>query len=108
MKNVLLILALFLGFMLACNDDDDNETLPSNEIRMSDSTFIPVNTSVSAGTTVRWLNNSSVAHTVTSNDELFDAYLQVGEDFSFTFDNPGTYNYMCVIHQGMVGSIVVR
>ena len=32
-------------------------------------------------------------------------YAQQGEDFSFTFDKPGTYTYHCSIHPDMTASV---
>jgi len=34
--------------------------------------------------------------------------LAQGESFSFTFDQPGTYDYRCVIHPEMEGTVNVR
>jgi plastocyanin len=31
-----------------------------------------------------------------------------GESFSFRFDKPGTYKYLCSIHPRMTGAIVVK
>jgi len=50
-----------------------------------------------------------VDHTTTSDDGLWDsATLQPGEQFSFAFDQPGTYTYFCSIHPSMTATIVVE
>jgi plastocyanin len=109
MKYFLIVMTLFtVGLIMACSDDDDASMRPAHEIWMSDTTFIPGQLSISSETTVIWVNNSSVIHTVTSADGIFDAFLNVGETFSYTFTIPGTYNYMCTFHQGMNGSVVVQ
>lgn len=119
MKNLLFITAILMLFSFGCTDDDDYQIppgngsgngngRPDNEVGMTASTFQPASLTVSTGTTVRWINDSSVAHTVTSNDGLFDVTLQPGEDFSYTFTDAGSYNYVCTIHPGMNGVIVVE
>ena len=63
---------------------------------------------VPVGTTVRWTNNDSVAHTVTSDAGPFDSgTLLPGESFEFLFDTSGSYAYFCSIHPEMVGTVTV-
>jgi plastocyanin len=54
---------------------------------------------VEAGTTVVWVNNDGVAHTVTSESGNFDSgRLNPGQSFRFKFDNVGDFSYICSIH----------
>jgi plastocyanin len=79
--------------------------------------FAPADVTVKAGSTVRWVNDADVFHTVTSTDSLesrrpnglFDGSLfSAGDTFEFTFRNPGTYHYYCRPHsEFMVGTIRV-
>ena len=79
------------------------------QIEMGDDVFRPVLLTVNAGTKVTWVNKGSKAHTVVSNDKLFDSGLvNVGGEFSHTFDAPGTYSYHCAPHAKMIGQIVVK
>lgn len=60
------------------------------------------------GDTVRVVNNDVVGHTWTANTGTFDSGLiGAGQAFSYTFDQPGTYNFFCVPHPGMVGGITI-
>jgi plastocyanin len=78
-------------------------------IEMVDLAFSPAQTEIAVGTTVTWINNDTVPHTATESDGLFDSgVLDAGASFSFTFDEPGTYDYTCLIHPEMKGTIVVR
>ena len=78
-------------------------------IEMGDDVFQPVVMTVQAGTKVVWVNKGSKAHTVVSNDKLFDSGLvNIGGEFSHTFNAPGTYLYHCAPHAKMVGRIVVQ
>jgi plastocyanin len=54
---------------------------------------------VSVGTTITWTNNDTMAHTVTSDGNLFDSgVIASGGTFSFTFNTAGEYPYHCTIH----------
>ncbi len=64
------------------------------------------NITVPVGTTVVWnnLDLPGTAHTVTSLQDLFDS--DALSPFSYTFTEPGVYNYRCTIH-GMRGMVTV-
>ena len=79
--------------------------LPSQVV---DFAFDPANLTIPVGATVTWTNAGSRPHTVTADDGSFDSgRLDPGEQFSQTFDQPGTYTYHCGFHPDMQGSIVV-
>lgn len=60
------------------------------------------------GETVTVLNADGASHTWTSADGAFDSgRLAGGESFSFEFDAPGTYRFMCSFHASMGGSITI-
>jgi len=70
--------------------------------------FIPPYVTVDVGETVTWTNDDNAAHTVTSNDGSFDSSLfMAGHTFSHTFDEPGVYEYICMVHPWMVGTVLV-
>lgn len=70
--------------------------------------FAESNLTVSVGTKVKWTNNDSVPHTVTSDSGAFASdNLAKGQSFEFTFDKEGTYSYHCSIHPSMKGTITV-
>jgi plastocyanin len=72
-------------------------------------TFNPQRLTVKAGTTVTWINQDDIPHTVTSSTRLFKSKaLDTDDGFSFTFNEPGAYEYFCSIHPHMTGSIVVE
>jgi plastocyanin len=84
---------------------------PPNTIRIDvkDFMFAPTSMTVKAGATVTWTNMDQEPHTVMSPDGLFrSGALDTGDSFSFTFDKPGTYQYVCTIHPRMVGTVVVE
>jgi plastocyanin len=81
----------------------------AGRIAIADFAFAPDITEVDAGTEVTWRNEDPAEHTVTATDADFESNnLAQGESFSFTFDQPGTYEYRCVIHPEMEGTVNVR
>ncbi|MFC1987931.1 cupredoxin family copper-binding protein [Chloroflexota bacterium] len=78
-------------------------------ISISGFDFNPKTIKVSVGTTVKWTNHDSVPHTVTSDSNLFESgNLPGGATFRYTFNKSGTYDYHCVIHPSMRGTIIVE
>src|SRR3712207_5050758 len=81
-------------------------------VRMEDNFFAPANITVEPGTTVTWVQSGDNPHTTTSYDGLWNSGMIEGGSggtFSFTFEEPGTYDYFCIPHEdlGMVGSVTV-
>jgi len=71
--------------------------------------FSPTSMTVAAGTTVRWKNLDGEPHTVRGVDGVFaSGALDQNDSFTFKFEKPGTYKYVCSIHPQMVGTIVVK
>lgn len=74
--------------------------------------FVPYTVVVEEGTDVTWTNNDTVLHTVTGDephpDGTFDSWLLPGEEFTFTFETPGTYEYGCTVHPWARGIAVVE
>jgi len=81
-------------------------------VNMEDNFFDQANITVAPGTTVTWVQSGENPHTTTSYDGLWDSgMIEGGSDgtFSFTFEEPGTYDYYCIPHEemGMVGTVTV-
>jgi len=79
------------------------------EVKIDNFVFGPQTLTVSAGTTVTWINRDDIPHTVVSNDGVFKSkVLDTDDKFSFTFAKPGTYPYFCSIHPKMTAKVVVQ
>jgi len=77
---------------------------------MIDDRFGPTSLTISAGTTVTWVNNGANVHSVASLDGSFSSVaVMPGESFSYTYETPGEFKFICKHHarQGMIGKIVV-
>ncbi len=63
---------------------------------------------IRVGQSVTWINRDAFSHTATALDGSWDTGLiPPGEEFSITFDTPGTYDYKCTPHPFMRGSLEV-
>ncbi len=79
-----------------------------NAVKIVNFGFSPATLTIKAGASVTWTNTTtSTPHTVTSNTGVFDHPMSPGDTFSFTFSQPGTYKYHCMIHPTMTAQIVV-
>ena len=115
----LVLLFIALIFFSGCSKEDSSPTnntgtQGANEIFISGMAFSPASKTISAGTTIKWINKDNSTHTVTSGipgtpSGTFNSgnFGQNGE-FSFKFDQVGTFKYFCNIHQSMTGTIIVQ
>ena len=79
------------------------------EVKIDNFTFAPPSLTVKAGTTVTWRNEDDIPHTVASSVRVFKSTaLDTDDSFSFTFTEPGSYDYFCSMHPHMRGKIVVE
>jgi plastocyanin len=70
--------------------------------------FDPAELTVTVGTTVTWTNEDAAAHTISSDDKLWDSgRLSQGGTYSRVFDQTGSFSYHCAIHSSMAGTIIV-
>ena len=104
------------------------QTQPAVVVDMTGSllVFEPAIIEVKAGQTVVWKNSSREVHTITADPgqatnaqdvelpngaKRFDSgYLNPSQSYEHTFRTPGTYRYVCTLHevQRMIGQIIVK
>ena len=78
-------------------------------VSAADNKFDPPTITVAPGTTVRWTNNGTHKHTVTSATGAWDSGdLAASQVYSATFTKPGTYEYFCRHHKDMKGTVIVK
>jgi len=64
---------------------------------------------ITVGTTIEWTNTDPLPHTVTATDKSFDSGLiKPGKTFRHTFTTVGTFNFYCIPHPFMTGTVGVR
>jgi plastocyanin len=81
-----------------------------SSITISNFMFMPMSLTVSPGATVKVTNKDSATHTLTANGGQFNTG-DISQNQTKTFKapmKPGTYTYICNIHQYMMGTVIVR
>ncbi len=88
-------------------------SVPGCEV--DNSCWSPADITINAGDTVEWINVDTAAHTVTGGSPangpsgVFDSSLVMGDAvYAFTFEETGSYDYFCMVHPWMVGSVTVN
>jgi plastocyanin len=79
-------------------------------IAMKNIQFSPTTATVKVGQKVTWTNDDGVAHnvTATSGASFRSSDFGQGGTFSFTPTRAGTIEYVCTLHPGMNGTLVVK
>jgi amicyanin len=81
----------------------------SGSVTIADFSFTPATITVNAGDTVTWNNNGPTPHSATSANGAFDTgILRKDQSGSHTFNEAGTYSYICTPHPYMKGTVVVQ
>ena len=94
-------------------DMPEGTAFPGCEV--DDACYVPADVTINAGDTVSWINSDTAAHTVTSGSAtegptgIFDSSLvMVDAVFEHTFEEAGTFEYFCMVHPWMEGTITVN
>ena len=78
-------------------------------VKIDNFTFGPQRVTVKAGTTVTFVNEDDIPHTVVSTSLAFRSKaLDTDDKYAFTFTTAGVYDYFCSLHPHMTGTIVVE
>jgi plastocyanin len=88
---------------------ESSEPVATTEVKMVKSyRFDPRTIEIEAGQTVTWTNEDNFTHTVEVEGQE-DHKVGQGESVEITFDEPGTYHYVCTLHsQDMDGTVIVK
>lgn len=81
------------------------------EVLVVDNEFEPKRAEVAVGDTVTWRFEGTQRHNISpigDNRKTWEASkVQKEGTFTWTFDEAGTYKYVCTLHSGMTGSVTV-
>jgi plastocyanin len=72
--------------------------------------FTPNTLTVKPGTKVTWTNEDTTVHSIKDTSPLATPVSQdlaKGNTFSITYEQAGSYSYICNIHQYMTGTVTV-
>ncbi|HEY7805701.1 MAG TPA: cupredoxin family copper-binding protein [Croceibacterium sp.] len=102
-------LALGLAVTAAAGAAQGTLAAPAETIHIGNFMFDRMSVTVRPGTTVTWINDDDIPHTVVAKDLAFRSkVLDTGDRFSLTFAKPGQFVYFCSLHPRMTGTIVVK
>jgi len=96
----------------AAGTSTQGEAAESNDlvtITMKDIKFVPHDAQVKVGQKVTWENNDTAAHNVTAQKgaDFQSETLDLGATFDYTPTKAGTIEYVCTIHPGQDGKLIV-
>jgi len=79
-------------------------------VAMKDIAFKPATLTVKVGEKVTWRNDEAVDHNVVAQEgaAFKSRAFGQGRTYEFTPEKPGTIKYVCTLHPGMDGEIVVE
>lgn len=85
----------------------------SVKVEIASFKFAPATIKVAKGGSITWTNHDSAPHTATAQDdarrEQFNTdTLKNGQSKSVTFDETGSYKYLCLFHPFMTGTVIVE
>ena len=97
------------------DERDEPESKPtavaaaSGTVTIVDFSFSPGTITINQGDTVTWTNNGPTPHSATAPNGAFDTGIfPAGESRSHTFNEAGTFSYICTPHPNMRGTVVVQ
>lgn len=108
--SVILLTALVLGTGACSSPAPAEPAAPPvpNQVTVADRSYSPSELTVNVGDTVTWVfDDGGMAHDVVADDKYFRSPLMTSGSYTYTFDEPGTYNYHCTPHPDMTGTITV-
>jgi plastocyanin len=138
MKRLALIPVCLAFVFAACGDDGDGASEPASgpapsaetpapegdgggastgggggdaqSVAIKDFEYAPKDLSVEAGTEVEWTNEDSADHNVIFDGDTPQDIENLEQDQSgtVTFEEAGTFDYVCSYHPGMEGSVEVQ
>ena len=78
-------------------------------IAMKDVKFVPERLTIKVGETVTWRNDESLDHNVVAQkgENFRSRAFGEGGTYTFTARKPGTIDYVCNLHPGMDGQLIV-
>ncbi len=84
-------------------------TATAPTVHIDNFAFSPQEITITAGTTVTWVNRDDIPHNVVASNKAFRSkVMDTDQQYSFTFATPGTYEYFCALHPHMKGMVIVK
>ncbi|NLU81774.1 plastocyanin/azurin family copper-binding protein [Rhodococcus sp. HNM0569] len=107
-----LVALAVLGTAVACGGTDTGGTEPAGpSVTVADMAYQPASLTVRVGETVTWtFDDRGTPHDVSGTgtaEGVLRSPIQASGTFTYTFTEPGTYEYTCTLHPEMQGAVIV-
>ena len=96
-------------FGLYAEEASVNPAAKAITVKIDNFTFAPSSITIAPGTTVTWVNEDDIPHTIVESNRAFKSkVLDTDDSFSYTFSTPGEVEYFCSLHSHMTGKIIIK
>lgn len=119
-KNILIVIAILIIILGAITfyfqhlyqnnqpvENSNTQTIGTTKIIIQNFSFNPSAVTINKGETVTWINQDPMPHKISGSIFGSNA-LENSQSYSFTFNDTGTFDYICSIHPSMKGEIIVK
>jgi len=80
----------------------------THTIAMDGTRFVPETHTVGQGDRVVWVNKDPFPHTATAAGKFDSKPMAAGDAWSFAATEAGEFAYVCTLHPGMQGELIVK
>ena len=110
MRSLALVALAVVAFGGCGSGGSSKSSSSPGAISMKGLRFHPDNVTVKVGQKVTWTNDDSVDHNVTATGgaKFMSQAFGNGKTYSFTPQRAGVIKYVCTLHPGMLGKLVVK
>src|SRR5215208_3718672 len=99
---IALVVAVVAGFAVPA------AAAKTHTVVMDGTRFIPETLTVKRGDRVVWVNKDPFPHTATAGATFDSKSLAAGDSWSYVARKSGKFPYVCTLHPGMRGTLVVQ
>jgi plastocyanin len=80
----------------------------THAVAMDGTRFIPATLTVQRGDRVVWVNKDPFPHTATAVQTFDSKSIAAGDSWSYVASESGEFAYVCTLHPGMKGTLIVQ
>jgi len=80
----------------------------AHTVVMDGTRFVPETITVKRGDRIVWVNKDPFPHTATARPAFDSKSVAAGDSWSFTTSTTGEFSYVCTLHPGMKGMLIVK
>jgi plastocyanin len=80
----------------------------THTVAMDGTRFMPETLTVKRGDRVVWVNRDPFPHTVTAVPTFDSESIAAGNAWSYVASKSGEFDYVCTLHPGMKGTLIVQ